>query len=454
MGIDHYTRWALIHLGLGMAAQVSGLFAKVHMLVAFVYFLYLIIKNSNKNHEALQAAAYMTGAEVFFRMTNAAPLYETGKYSVAGFLLLGILYQSIRRSAIVYVFYIALLLPSILVTLSYFDPEFNVRTSVIFNLSGPITLGLSAIYCYSRPINHEVFYRVTEKLLFPILSTAIYVQFYSMNIQAEITGTGSNFAFSGGFGPNQVSTILGLGSFLLFMRFFTKLKFKLNLFDAALFLFVTYRAFLTFSRGGVFVAVVMMAILLFIIFLRQPVSFKATFGIKMIFVGAALLVAWTYAVFKTDGLLQYRYENKDAAGRVKEDVTTGREQLVFTELDAFFKNPITGIGAGRIKVYRFKESGVEAASHNEVSRLLSEHGLFGLAALMLLLIVPVWHYFTGSSNYLMLSLLAFWFLTINHSSMRIAAPAFIYGLALLNIYYPQKIKSNQQIVPSKSPVYA
>ncbi|MDT8348095.1 MAG: O-antigen ligase domain-containing protein, partial [Flavobacteriaceae bacterium] len=290
--MDHYTRWALIHLGLGMAAQVSGLFAKVHMLVAFVYFLYVIIKNSNKNHEALQAAAYMTGAEVFFRMTNAAPLYETGKYSVAGFLLLGILYQSIRRSAVVYLLYIALLLPSVLVTLSYFDPDFNVRTSVIFNLSGPITLGLAAIYCYSRPISHEVFYRVMEKLLFPILSTAVYVQFYSMSLEAQITGTGSNFALSGGFGPNQVSTILGLGSFVLFMRFFTKLKFKLNLLDAALFLFVTYRAFLTFSRGGVFVAVVMMALLLVIIYLRQPVSFKATFGIKMIFVGGALLVAW------------------------------------------------------------------------------------------------------------------------------------------------------------------
>ncbi|MDT8346687.1 MAG: O-antigen ligase domain-containing protein, partial [Flavobacteriaceae bacterium] len=165
-------------------------------------------------------------------------------------------------------------------------------------------------------------------------------------------------------------------------------------------------------------------------------------------------VAWSYAVFKTDGLLQYRYENKDAAGRVKEDVTTGREHLVFTELDAFFKNPVTGIGAGRIKVYRFKESGIEAASHNELSRLLSEHGLFGVGALLLLIIVPVWHYFTTSSNYLMLSLLAFWFLTINHSSMRIAAPALIYGLALLNIYFPTPSKSKQYVISSKSPVHA
>ncbi|MFT5848946.1 MAG: hypothetical protein ACI902_003026, partial [Psychroserpens sp.] len=36
-------------------------------------------------------------------------------------------------------------------------------------------------------------------------------------------------------------------------------------------------------------------------------------------------------------------------------------------------------------------------------------------------------------NYFFFAFLAFWFATINHSSMRIAAPAFIYALALLNV---------------------
>jgi hypothetical protein len=32
--------------------------------------------------------------------------------------------------------------------------------------------------------------------------------------------------------------------------------------------------------------------------------------------------------------------------------------------------------------------------------------------------------------------MAFWLLTINHAAMRIAAPAFVYALALLKIRFP------------------
>ena len=35
------------------------------------------------------AAAYIAGAEVFYRMNGAMAFYETGKYSVILFLLLG-----------------------------------------------------------------------------------------------------------------------------------------------------------------------------------------------------------------------------------------------------------------------------------------------------------------------------------------------------------------------------
>ena len=37
-----------------------------------------------------------------------------------------------------------------------------------------------------------------------------YLFLYTPSIKSVLSGTGSNFATSGGFGPNQVSTILGL----------------------------------------------------------------------------------------------------------------------------------------------------------------------------------------------------------------------------------------------------
>jgi hypothetical protein len=39
--------------------------------------------------------------------------------------------------------------------------------------------------------------------------------------------------------------------------------------------------------------------------------------------------------------------------------------------------------------------------------------------------------------------LIFWFLTINHSAMRIAMPAFMYGLSVLIITNPKLVRVNE-----------
>ena len=97
-----------------------------------------------------------------------------------------------------------------------------------------------------------------------------------------------------------------------------------------------------------------------------------------------------------------------------------------------------GIGVGKTREYREEKLDILAASHNELSRLLSEHGIFGLFALLILLIAPLFFRISNRKNYLFYSFYGFWFLTINHSSMRIAAPAFLYALALINIIDEKK----------------
>jgi len=138
------------------------------------------------------------------------------------------------------------------------------------------------------------------------------------------------------------------------------------------------------------------------------------------------------------GLIDKRYANQDAAGKVKQDISAGRTELINSELQAFYDNPITGIGVGKVKEYRLKETGRESATHSELSRILSEHGMFGLAALLILMITPMVFRMRNKSNLYLFSFFIFWFLTINHSSMRIAAPAFIYGLSLISILNAKK----------------
>jgi hypothetical protein len=248
-----------------------------------------------------------------------------------------------------------------------------------------------------------------------------------------LSGTGSNFAASGGFGPNQVATILGLGMFILFTRLLTVKNKTVNLIDLILLGFMSYRAIVTFSRGGVLTAAVCAILFLFFYFKLLPQRERSILLPKVFIITGVLTIAWLVTVFFSSGLIVNRYSNEDAAGNLKTDITTGRSEIIGTELAAFYDNPITGVGVGKGKEYRAEKTGIEAATHNETSRMLSEHGLFGLIGLLVLLFTPLLLRLKNRSNFYFFSFLAFWFLTINHSSMRIAAPALIYGLSLISI---------------------
>src|SRR5690606_39544238 len=93
----------------------------------------------------------------------------------------------------------------------------------------------------------------------PVLSCATYLYFYTPDIRESVMGTSSNFAMSGGFGPNQVSTILGLGMFIFVARCFydspTKLMMWINLGVAMI---IGYRGLVTFSLGGMITAVLIL----------------------------------------------------------------------------------------------------------------------------------------------------------------------------------------------------
>ncbi|OYX84741.1 MAG: hypothetical protein B7Y83_07135, partial [Flavobacteriales bacterium 32-34-25] len=133
------------------------------------------------------------------------------------------------------------------------------------------------------------------------------------------------------------------------------------------------------------------------------------------------------------GLITKRYANQDARGRVKEDRLGGREQVMGTEIALFKENPIMGVGIGLGKVFREQQLGQEVASHNEITRLLAEHGMFGAFILLILFLTPVVLFLNNYQNIYFFSFYVFWLLTINHAAMRIAAPAFVYALTLLNV---------------------
>ncbi|WP_299213133.1 O-antigen ligase family protein [uncultured Dokdonia sp.] len=429
------------HVAIGFGIYAFKPLAKIYFLATIGIFLFYLFKNGNKNNEALYAAAYITGAEVLFRMTDASPvpIYEAGKYGVIGFILLGLFFSGTSRKSGPYWLYLLLLIPGIVYASSTLGYDTNFRKAIIFNLSGPFCLGIAALYCVDRRITRKQLQYVIWSLLMPTVAMGVYLFFYTPDMRSVLSGTGSNFAASGGFGPNQVSTAIGIGMFCLVIQLFTNSKNVMLLaINLGLLSLLTYRGIVTFSRGGVITALVISVA--FILFYFKAGNLKTKKRIILPILFLVLTASFTYILtsVRTSGLIDKRYANKDAAGRIKEDLSTGRGELISSELEAFFANPLTGIGVGKIKEYREESEGISAASHNELSRMLSEHGISGLLALLILGVYPLIFRLSNRRNFLFFSMLGFWFLTINHSSMRIAAPAFIYSLCLLNIVNEKK----------------
>ncbi|AOZ98488.1 O-antigen ligase family protein [Flavobacterium commune] len=432
----NYINLALLHVGIAVIIFFIPFLSKIYALAIAVFGFYYVIKNNNKNNEVLYVAAYIVGAEVFLRMTGGNLNNEYVKVVVSFLMLLGFVLSGFSKSSFAYWFYFLFLIPAVLITMSNQEINLEIRKAITFNISGPICLGLCALYCYQRRLLYVQLQNVVVLFGLPIIATLVYLLLYNPSVRDVVTGTQSNFATSGGFGPNQVSTILGLGMFVFFCQlvFMSKSVIIMGL-NAFLFVFTSYRAIVTFSRGGVITGFAMIVLVLLASYLFSNSSGKRKLKWIIVLSGIMALGIWSYSVVQTSGLISKRYSNQDAAGRVKEDRLGGREQVMNTELELFKENPILGVGIGLGKSYREQMLGQEVASHNEITRLLSEHGMFGVFILIILLITPLILFLINYQNVYFFSFYIFWLLTINHAAMRTAAPAFLYALALLHVQF-------------------
>ncbi len=424
-----------MHVGIALLIFILPFFAKVYLLLIFIIGFLYVVKKQNKNNEVLMVSGYIVGAEVLLRATDAAILYEFSKYGIILFIIVGIYYSSFSKNALPYFIYILLLIPSVIIATYVLNATTEERKIISFTLSGPLCLGILSIYTFQRKMLLETLNTILLATALPIVSLTTYLILFNPSVRDVVTGTDSNFDTSGGFGPNQVATVLGLGMFIFMSRVILKSHNKfLILFNFAIVAVITFRGLVTFSRGGILTSIIMIIVLLINVYFLTDYKSKFKLNLLIFFTIIASLGIWGYSVLQTNGLLVNRYENKDAAGRVKESRLSGREDLINSELELFFENPIFGVGVGKSVEIRNSETGIKTASHNEITRLLAEHGTLGIVILIILFLTPVFIYFNNKQNIFMFSFFLFWLLTINHAAMRIAAPAFIYALSLLKIY--------------------
>lgn len=434
-----YFTLILMHVALGFLLLVLPVFAKIYDVSIIIIGVAIVVKTKNKHNEVLYISGYIVGSEVLMRMTGGNFVNEFSKYGVILFMLLGFIYSGFSKNSIPFWIYLLLLVPGIVLSTVTLDISSDIKKAIFFNITGPVCLGIASIYTYRRRISLQEIDNVFFATALPILSTACYLFFFNPSVRDVVTGTSSNFETSGGFGPNQVATILGLGFFLFFTRIVLYSK---NITDiiinSLITLLIAFRCIVTFSRGGVFAGVAIIILFLIVVYASVGSKARLKMSFVILFTAFAGMILWAYSSYETSGMIDKRYANEDGIGRKKESQLSGREILIETEWNMFLENPVLGIGVGKNKEYREHLTGIDLATHNELTRLLAEHGTLGIVAILILLITPIALYIDNRANIYVLCCFVFWLLTINHAAMRIAAPAFIYSLSLLKVYSIEK----------------
>lgn len=439
-----YLNLILFHVGIGFLVFLFPPFSKVYGYSIFILGAYIVIKTQNKNNQALMAAAYVVGSEVFLRMTGGNPLYEISKYGVMVFIFIGMYFSGFSKNATPYWLFLLLLVPSVVLTTFVLNYDTDIRNTIAFNISGPVCLGVASLYTFRRKIPLTQINSILLCMGLPIVSCMVYLTFYTPDIRDVITSTQSNHETSGGFGPNQVATVLGLGMFIFFSRIILESKTKyLVIINLIIALNITYRGMVTFSRGGMITGFLMIILLLFFLYTKSNYTGRVKLNYLALLLTIALMVTWSYISVQTGGLINKRYANQDAAGRVKESQFTGREDVAKGEIEIFLENPIFGVGVGKGVEVRKAKTGDGTLSHDEITRMLAEHGTLGIIGLLILFFTPLFLYLENKFNMYLLCFVVFWFLTINHAAMRTAAPAFVYSLSLLNIYFSETPKKKE-----------
>lgn len=439
---QNYIFWTVFHLVLGVVSSLSpyGLILWFYVVVGTS--IYTIIKLKSI-FPYIAFITYLTSFELLARMSQTSPFipYELGKYLLCFMLILGVVKYGYKN-------YLGLILVLLLLPAIFFDLSGKVdRQSVIFNLLGPINVGLAVWFFYGKTITKLQLIKLLRISLFPLIAVLSSTIFKTPSYDELEFSLGANFATSGGGGSNQVSTLLGIGVFLSFLFLINKWKITgYRFFDFLLFFMFGFQGLLTFSRGGIIGGVLGILIILFFVMLSAE-SEKKRFKLPKlgkVLILAVILLMMTFQVADnlTGGLLGLRYlgETEGTLAGTKEksldSITTGRLNIFLEDLALWEENLFFGVGVGASSFLR--DGSQHYLTHVELSRLLSEHGILGLIYFVVLLGLMIRLIVSKRPPMEKGILVAFFviaFYTTFHAAMRTYLSPLFIGLSLMEVKY-------------------
>ena len=178
-----------IHLLIGVIAVAVPKMTLLITVFVFLFGVIDIVKNKDRNNEALFYCCYVVGVEVFLRMTGGMIFNEYAKYTVMVFCFLGLLYQNFKADKFIYIALLLLLLPAVIIGLQEASYEVNLRKAMMFNISGQLTLLVAAIYTLNKNIRYQDLIKIPYLLALPILSIVSFIIVKSPSLKVAMTST-------------------------------------------------------------------------------------------------------------------------------------------------------------------------------------------------------------------------------------------------------------------------
>lgn len=424
----HTLRWPALWIAgsavLGVAMSESAAVAALQAGLVVLYAIWACVF-SRRIETAVWAASYIAACDVLWRMTKVPVPWEAGKWGLVAVLVaIWLRWQRQLNRASQPLLFIALLIPSAAITAVQLAPG-DMREALSFNLGAAIALAAGVIVLRQITSTESETARVMWVLLGPTASICAIATWVTLRSEHLRFGSESNSLAAGGFGPNQVSTMLGLGALLCLLLAMRSTTVRQRLLVAVIGVWFAGQGFTTLSRGGMYAFVIAGGCTLLTGLVISGRRSRAV----MVLVGAglALLLAFSWVDGFTEGSLGDRYEDTGS---------TGRGEIFAADVELWGQNPVWGVGVGMSGLHRqiLLQEPKTVATHTEHSRMVAEHGTLGFLALVVLVTMAVsaYRHALGQWNRLLVVGLVVWvFVSMSHAATRVAAVPMVFALANL-----------------------
>jgi len=436
-------RWVIILLAVGaqaalaLASKNAPLLGLAHAIGVVAVGLYAVGRRNITLVTCL--CAYLVGCEVLWRQVRAPLYYLFAPYAIillSAFVVLAVIGR-LGRDARLSLMLIALLIPSIVTTIRTAGSDS--RELIAFALSGPAALAAFVAFTSQMRATAHAYRLILWTLLVSAvgpLAIAISDVFSAVAAEGSIKFSDqSNFTTSGGFGPVQVSAVLGLGVLVALLLTLMEPD-RTSRVIAALMAFVfAVQSLLTFSRGGMTSVAIAVSALAITQARNRRVRNRVLVIVAIaLSLGYFLVLPWLSDF--TGGASDKRFS----------DTQSARTELAANDAEIFGRNILFGVGPGMIKFQRLTfdvcklrsdNCAQEASSHTEYTRMLGEHGIPGLLAIIVMAVLAFRAVRNAGTNRpYAVAFMAWAIAQMFYANLRVVAVPFAFGIAFLQIRAP------------------